>query len=188
MTTVPSARAILSSIVTELDRTLTDVSTGDLTALADRIAAAPRILLIGQGRSGLVLRMFAMRLMHLGTDAYVVGESTTPAIRSGDLLIAASGSGSTPTIVRAAHTAREVGAHVAVLSTRAESALADHADAVLVIPAAAKTEHGSQLSAQYSGSLFEQSLLLVSDALFQLLWRRQGTPAEELWTRHANLE
>ena len=39
------------------------------------------IFLTGQGRSGLVAKMFAMRLIHLGFKTYVVGETITPLFR-----------------------------------------------------------------------------------------------------------
>ena len=78
---------------------------GDLADVVRLIGGAPRVFLAGAGRSGLVLRMAAMRLMHLGLDVHVAGDTTTPAIREGDLLIAASGSGTTAGVVKAASTA-----------------------------------------------------------------------------------
>ena len=60
------------------------------------IVDSNKILIVGQGRSGLVGRAFAMRLMHLGLSVYVVGETITPSIEMGDLLFAISGSGRTP--------------------------------------------------------------------------------------------
>ena len=152
------------------------------------IRAAPSVFAAGAGRSGLVLKMTAMRLMHLGMAAHVVGETTTPAIGAGDLLIAASGSGTTPSVVRSAAKSREVGANVLAFTTAADSALAELATRVVVLPAAQKQDHGTTVSHQYSGSLFEQGLLLVTDALFHALWQIDGSPAEELWPRHANLE
>ena len=62
---------------------------------------------MGAGRSGLVAKAFAMRLMHLGFTAYVVGETITPAMRPKDLLVIFSGSGRTKTIADIAETARE---------------------------------------------------------------------------------
>lgn len=35
----------------------------------------------GQGRSGLVAQMAAMRSMHLGYESHMVGEATAPSIR-----------------------------------------------------------------------------------------------------------
>ena len=149
---------------------------------------AGRVFTVGAGRSGLVLRMAAMRLMHLGLNVHVAGDTTTPAIASGDLLLVASGSGTTSGVVKAAETAAKAGARIAAFTTNPDSPLAGLADAVVVIPAAQKTDHGTSVSSQYAGSLFEQSLFVVTEAIFQSLWDNDVQPAEELWLRHANLE
>jgi 6-phospho-3-hexuloisomerase len=65
--------------------------------------------IVGSGRSELVGKSFAMRLMHLGFRVYVVGDVTTPALTDKDCLIAISGSGETKTVTLAAETAKEVG-------------------------------------------------------------------------------
>jgi 6-phospho-3-hexuloisomerase len=132
--------------------------------------------------------MAAMRLMHLGLTVHIAGDTTTPAITSGDLLVVASGSGTTSGVVKAAETAIAAGADVAALTTNPGSPLAGMADALVIIPAVQKTDHGSGLSRQYSGSLFEQSLFLATEAVFQTLWENTEEPAEQLWLRHANLE
>ena len=183
----------LALVGSEIAETAAEVDLGQLSRLATEVqtagnSATGRIFVAGAGRSGLVLRMAAMRLMHLGFDVHIAGDTTTPAIRSGDLLLLASGSGTTSGVVRAAETASKAGARIAVYTTNATSPLAELADVVVIIPAAQKTDHGSTLSLQYSGSLFEQVLFLVAEAVFQTLWDNDATPAEELWLRHANLE
>ena len=149
---------------------------------------ANSIFVVAAGRSGLAIRSAAMRLMHFGYRVYVVGETTTPAIRAGDLLITASGSGATSSIVNAAEKAIAAKASVVTFSTTNDSPLAKNSNLVMIIPAAQKQDHGKSISNQYSGSLFEQALLLMTDAIFQTLWNEQETPAEELWKKHANLE
>ncbi|KQR24087.1 3-hexulose-6-phosphate isomerase [Agreia sp. Leaf335] len=179
----------LRSVVERLtsgDDAHADVSPAD--ALVDEIARARRVFVHGAGRSGLALRMTAMRLMHLGLDVHVIGETTTPAITEGDVLLTASGSGTTESIVRAAHTAVEAKARVALITTATESPLAELASATLVVPAAAKLDRSMTASAQYAGGLFEQTVVLVGDALFHTLWQRSGRTADELWPGHANLE
>ena len=156
--------------------------------LITEIKNANRIFITAAGRSGFSMRSAAMRLMHLGLNVFFVGDTTTPAIATGDLLIAASGSGTTSTIVRAAEKSVGAGATVIALTTNASSPLASLAKHTITIPAAEKQDHGGELSSQYAGSLFEQFLLLLTDAVFQSLWKMQGTPAEELWKRHANME
>jgi 6-phospho-3-hexuloisomerase len=50
------------------------------------------------------------------------------------------------------------------------------------------TDHGSSVSRQYAGSLFEQVLFVVTEAVFQSLWDRTDVEAVDLGLRHANLE
>lgn len=152
------------------------------------LGEAERVFVHGAGRSGLALRSTAMRLMHLGLRVHVVGEVTTPAIRRGDLLLVASGSGTTGGIVQAARTAVEAGARVLAVSTTDASVLSEIADTTLVIPAATKTDRSGTASAQYAGSLFEQAVAILGDAVFHALWQRSGRSADDLWPRHANLE
>lgn len=176
----------LSAVVARL---ASDVDTAaQLSALTERVANADRVFLIGAGRSGLALRMTAMRLMHLGLAVHVVGDVTTPAIRSGDILLTASGSGTTGGIVRAAQSAVKAGASVAAITTAASSPLAALAGTLVVVPAAGKLDRSGSASSQYSGSLFEQLVVVIGDALFHALWQRGGISADELWALHANLE
>lgn len=159
-----------------------------LDAVADSIATASRIFVFGAGRSGLALRMTAMRLMHLGLQVHVVGEVTTPAITSGDLLLTASGSGTTGGIVRGAEAAVAAGARVVAITTDPASPLAALAVHSVIVPAADKLDRSGAASVQYAGSLFEQVVVVLGDAVFHTLWRRSGASADELWPRHANLE
>ena len=48
---------------------------------------AKRIFVAGAGRSGLISKFFAMRLMHAGFEVFVVGEIVTPSICEGDLFL-----------------------------------------------------------------------------------------------------
>ncbi len=181
----PSNQAL---ILQELERTLAAVSHEEIASAQRMLLDAERVFVMGAGRSGLALKMVAMRLMHLGLNVHVVGEVTAPAIGPGDVLLVASGSGTTASVVHAAEVAGRVGAQVVVLTTARESELARLAESLVVIPAATKQDHGETRSRQYAGALFEQCALLVMDAMFQGMWRERGESAEELWKRHANLE
>lgn len=174
--------AVVAGLASDLD------TAAQLSALTESVASADRVFLVGAGRSGLALRMTAMRLMHLGLAVHVVGDVTTPAIRSGDILLTASGSGTTGGVVRAAQSALNAGASVAAITTAASSALAALAGTLVVVPAAGKLDRSGSASSQYSGSLFEQLVVVIGDALFHALWQRGGISADELWTLHANLE
>ncbi len=178
----------LSLVLGEITDTAAAISEAELAAVSRLLERGNRIFVAGAGRSGLVLRMAAMRLMHLGLEVHVAGDTTTPAIREGDLLLVASGSGTTGGVVRAAETAAKSRALIAAFTANPGSPLAALADAVVIVPAQQKTDHGSGVSRQYSGSLFEQALFVATEALFQSLWDTVDVPAEELWLRHANLE
>ena len=191
MTSTASADDIarnLSLVRDEIAGTTANVDEQQVAVLARHLNEQSRVFVAGAGRSGLVLRMAAMRLMHLGLNVHVAGDTTTPAIGSDDLLLVASGSGTTSGVVKSAETAKKSGARIAAFTTNPDSPLAALADAVVIIPAAQKTDHGSSLSRQYAGSLFEQVLFLATEALFQSLWDHTDIQAEDLWLRHANLE
>jgi 6-phospho-3-hexuloisomerase len=70
----------------------------------------------GQGRSGLVAEMAAMRFMHLGRPAHFVGEATAPSIRAGDGLCLVSGSGNTSVSVHFARIAKDEVAKIALIN------------------------------------------------------------------------
>ncbi|MDI2034423.1 6-phospho-3-hexuloisomerase [Paenarthrobacter nitroguajacolicus] len=187
-TTIDGVAGNAALILGELTGVVSGLDYGQLSRFAHSVGAAERVFLAGAGRSGLVLRMAAMRLMHLGLTVHVAGDTTTPAITDGDLLVVASGSGTTSGVVKAAQTALAAGARVAAITTDPSSQVAGLADTLVVIPAAQKTDHGSGLSRQYSGSLFEQALFVVTESVFHTLWEATAEPAEKLWLRHANLE
>ncbi len=178
----------MSLVRDEIADTAAKIDEQEMAGLAGHLGQTGRVFVAGAGRSGLVLRMAAMRLMHLGLNVHIAGDTTTPAITSGDLLLVASGSGTTSGVVKSAETAAKAGARIAAFTTNPDSPLAGLADALVIIPAAQKTDHGSSVSRQYSGSLFEQVLFLATEALFQSLWENADEPAEQLWLRHANLE
>lgn len=178
----------LTMILEENQKLANQIDFAQIADMIPFIQNAERIFIVGAGRTGLALKAAAMRLMHLGLTVFVVGETTTPAIRTNDLLIAGSGSGTTSSIVKAAEKAVSANAKVISISTTLDSPLAKLSSHVAILPAAQKEDHGGSISKQYAGSLFEQSVLLLTDALIQTLWKLEGTPAEELWKRHANLE
>ena len=178
----------LKQILAENNALAEALDYNDFASLLSAIQEADSIFLLAAGRSGFSMRSVAMRLMHLGFRVYFVGDTTTPAIQANDLLWAASGSGTTGSIVRAAEKARAVGAKVIAITTNPESTLAGFADTHILLPAAEKEDHAGGKSKQYAGSLFEQALLLIGDAIFMELWKIDGSPAETLWKRHANME
>jgi 6-phospho-3-hexuloisomerase len=131
----------------------------------------------GQGRSGLIARMAAMRVMHLGGCSHVVGDVTTPAFEPDDVLCVISASGRTPGALLHAQRAHEMGGQVCCLTASDSSALAQLSDPCLVVPAGK--------SAQFGSVLFTQAALVVLDGIFLSLSADKGQLMADL---HANLE
>lgn len=176
------------AIVQELASLMERIDGREWEALCDAILAARRVFLAGAGRSGLAVRAFAMRLMHLGLSAWVCGETTTPGAGAGDLLLIVSGSGETGGLPAAAKKAKSLGCQVALITVRPESTIGELADCVVKIPAPTpKAEHGFR-SIQPMGALFEQSSHLLMDAAVLRLMTRMGVDEAAMYARHANLE
>ncbi len=175
------------AISEEISDVVGNLDPQQLSVLVEAILAANRVFVCGAGRSLLMMRAFAMRLMHIGVEAYVVGETITPAIAEGDLLIAGSGSGQTRGTLATVQAAAARGARTAVMTAHGDLEIAEACDVVVVVPLPVTGEAGSS-SRQPLGSLFEQSLLVVGDALVPGLMKRMGTTKEQMWARHTNLE
>lgn len=186
--TIPQPSVVFQKIFTELSTLFSEIDEASLAPFIQALQRGRRLFFYGAGRSGLAVKMAAMRFMHLGLEAHAVGDVTCPAIGEGDVLLVASGSGRTPGILSAAQKAQAVGAVVLAIVADARSPLADYAQQQIVLHAAVKDAHQYTVSVQYAGSLFEQATVLLLDALFHLLWKMSAQPAEVLWARHANME
>ena len=183
-------QAYISQILNELGETVGHVCNDSAEKLADAILAAETIFVAGAGRSGLAMKSFAMRLMHMGFDIYVVGGTVTPSITDKDVLLIGSGSGSTDSLVTSANKAYAIGAPICLITIDENSPIGKLAKVVLTIPAPSPKVNRALgfRSVQPMGSLFEQSLLLTLDAVVLLLMRKTGKTPELMFTRHANLE
>lgn len=153
--------------------------------LTDMLDNARRIFISGAGRSGLVCRFFAMRLVHSGYDVSVVGEVVTPSIRPGDLLIVISGSGETEQLIAFTKKAKEVGADIALISAKDDSTIGDLATAVFQI---GQADQYKKVVGMPMGTVFELSTLWFLEALISHIIHEKGIPEEIMRSRHANLE
>ncbi len=177
-------------LVAEIDNVLSRIDPAEVESLVVAIIRTRRLFLDGRGRSGLMMRAFAIRLTHLDIHCHVVGESTTPNLRPGDLLLVGSGSGETVTAVLTAKSAKSLGGMIGVLTARQESTLSQMADLRVVLPAPVRetSDVTPVTTIQPMGSLFEQSLLLFLDAIVLLLKDRLRQDERMMMARHSNLE
>lgn len=184
-------KSIIKTVADEISAVLASINEEEAIHLSKYLREAKRIFVYGEGRSGLMGKAFAMRLMHGGFPVYVIGETVTPSIESDDLLVAISGSGSTGAILQFAAKSKEMGAKVFLITTNKESKIASICDGVLVIPAATKYRRpGEPGTIQPLGNQFDQSVHLVLDAIIigTLQTDNQDSAYEEMTKRHTNLE
>lgn len=155
------------------------------------IMDAKKIYVCGAGRSLLMLRCFAMRLMHIGFDAYVVGDTTTPAFEEGDLLIVGSASGETSNLISIAQRAKGYGGKIAVCSIFDDSTLGKLADSFIRIPAYTDKKPENEDNKKNilpGGSMFEISMEVLFDSMIIPLGERKSIATNKYFSRHANLE
>jgi len=183
-------REAAQAVLKEAGHTLDRVDPSAVEQMVQFLSEAKSVFVAGAGRSGLMIRSFAMRLAHLGRSVQVVGEVTTRAIGPGDVLLVASGSGETRGILAMAQSAIENGAKVGVITIFPESPLSQLAQRRVVIPAPTPKSgrDNPATSIQPMGTLFEQSLLLSLDAMAMMLMEKLGQTAEQMFKLHANLE
>ena len=179
-------------VLKELSIALAGVDDDDVERFVGQIEQAQSVFVAGAGRSGLAIRAFAMRLMHMGCQVYVAGETNTPNITERDLFVIGSGSGSTESLVAIASRAKQkFNARLAVMTIYPQSPIGQLGDVVVVIPALTpkvQSAHEAVQSIQPMGSLFEQSLLLLLDIVVLRLMERSEQESSTMFTRHANLE
>jgi 6-phospho-3-hexuloisomerase len=178
----------LGDISDELKCVLTGVSSVELDHLTSEIQKAPRVFVAGAGRSGLIARAFAMRLMHIGKCVYVVGETVTPGVLENDLLIILSGSGTTASMQLYCRKAQDIGAEIFLITASLDSALAEQVSASLVVPSGINHFAGERKTIQPMDNVFEQSMLIVLDYAIMILMERMNIDDDQMRQRHANLE
>ncbi|WP_134704574.1 6-phospho-3-hexuloisomerase [Ammoniphilus sp. YIM 78166] len=179
----------LNQVVQELSHTVELISNDDAEKLMNKILESKKIFVAGAGRSGFMGKSFVMRMMHMGIDAYIVGETVTANLEKDDLLIIGSGSGETKTLVAIAEKAKNIGGTVAAVTISPESTIGRLADIVVKLPGAPKNQStGDYQTIQPMGSLFEQTMLLFYDALILRFMEKKGLDSNKMYGKHANLE
>ncbi|HUR60838.1 MAG TPA: 6-phospho-3-hexuloisomerase [Candidatus Thermoplasmatota archaeon] len=175
----------LDYISAAVRRTLT-VQPDTLKAFLDALQPARRVFLYGRGRSGFVARAFAVRLMHLGYQTYVVGETITAPVKRDDVVILVSGSGSTYPVVMTAELGRRQGATVVAITAQPDSEVARLAH--VVVPLTPPDGNGQRARLAPLGTLFETGAWLFFDAVVAMLMERLGETETLMAKRHATLE
>jgi 6-phospho-3-hexuloisomerase len=182
----------LNDVIGRLDREA-------IKATIQKILEGDKIFVMGAGRSGLVAKAFAMRLMHLGFSAYVVGETTTPAVQPQDVVIAISGSGETHSIADLGKIVKDIGSTLITVTSKKESTLGRISDIAMILPSKTKNDldeggylernmRGDYKNLPPLGTSFEITSLIFLDSIIAQLIRLTGASEAELKSRHTNIE
>ena len=173
----------------EVAGVFTPATTDAAERMSSEILGARRIACFGVGREGLMMRALCMRLMHLGLDAHVVGDMTTPPVGEGDLLLVSAGPGAFSTVMGLLGVAKSAGARTVVITAQTEGEAARAADVVIHLPARTMADDtGAGAGLLPMGSLYEAAQLIFFDLISILLRERTGQSPEQMRARHTNLE
>jgi 6-phospho-3-hexuloisomerase len=186
-------------ILSGVDSVIQSIDDDEISRMVEVILGAKnnKILLLGTGRSGFVGRAFALRLMHLGFNVYVSGETITPSLTPEDLVLAISGSGTTTTVVAQAEVSKDVGSKVVAVTSHQDSPLANIADEVIVVKGRTKIDQDfdydkRQITGEYDnaplGTMFEVSAMVFLDSVIAYLMQKLGMTEIDMRKRHANAE
>jgi 6-phospho-3-hexuloisomerase len=175
--------------LSEIDSVFSSMAADTAESTCGEILKARRIACYGVGREGLMMKALCMRLMHLGLDAHVVGDMTTPPVGKGDLLIASAGPGSFSTVMALISVAGGAGARTMVVTAQPGGPAPHSADVVIELPAQTMAnDRGGPASLLPMGSLYEAAQLVFFDLISILLREKTGQSPDQMRARHTNLE
>jgi len=147
------------------------------------LLGAHRVFVYGTGRSGLLGRAFAIRLVHLGIQTFVIGETITAPVQKDDCVVLISGSGKTIPVVMTAEIAANLGAKIILITTHRGSPIAKFS--TVVIPFKIKKNNPCLAPL---GTLFEANTWIFLDGIIAELMSKKGENESSMKQRHATLE
>ncbi len=166
-------RAIGQTLETEPD---------DTQKFVDHILMAKKIFIYGVGRSGLIAKAFAIRLVQMGLEVFFVGETITPIVEEGNLVLIVSYTGETMSAIQTANIVRRVGAKVITITATPHSKLAGASNLVIHLQPP-KDEEKKRLAPL--GTIFEDATLIYLDSIVALLMEKLGQSEGSMRKRHA---
>lgn len=175
----------LNIILNEITSVLSKVDRTQLENVVNCFDKSKRVFVDGEGRSGLMGKGFAMRLMHLGYNVYSVGETITPSVDKNDIYFSISGSGESGNVVLNTKKAKNAGCFIIGISSKETSTLVSLSDKFLIVPGTTKSDNGEERkSVQLLSSLFDQSVHVVLDALCLMISKKDNVSNTEATAKH----
>ena len=177
-------------IMKELQQVVNSIEEDEVTELVNLLCDARQVFVVGVGRVMLMLQAFVKRLNHIGIEANYVGAINEPAITKTDVLIVGSGSGESIIPLSIAKVAMKYQPKIVHIGSNGNSSLLPYVDVFVRIPCQTKLHRKDEIkSKQLMSSLFEQSLLLLVDAIaLEIVEKKQMKDLHKMWQKHANLE
>ena len=173
-------------ILYKMSTILDEVSSRQISQIVKAFFQANRIFVYGAGRSGLASKAFAIRLVHLGFQTFVIGETIGAPVKKDDLVFIVSGSGETIPSVMTAEIAKNIGATLVVVTGRKNSRIVQFADISVVL--ATDCDEANRKKFAPLGTLFEASAWVLLDSIIAELMKEKGETEESMHSRHATLE
>lgn len=179
----------VASAIAEVGAVLERAIPQQVEGMAAPILAAKRIALYGVGREGLMMKSLCMRLFHLGLDAHVVGDMTTPPVGQGDLLIVSAGPGQFSTVNGLIGVASAAGASTMCVTAKPDGTAPESVDHVVYLEAQTMAnDQGAAQSVLPMGSLFEAAQFLFFEMVVLHLRETMGLSPDAMRANHTNLE
>lgn len=177
-------------ILKEVESAADQISQEQINKAAGLIAGhTGKIFCMGAGRSGLIARAMANRLLHLGKQVWVIGDITTPPVGQNDLIIAVSSSGRSSNLVSTLEKVVHLQARILLITAAADSPAARLSSSCIVLLGTSRLDQNlSASSVQPVGSLFEQLAWLCADAVILEARDKIGLSNSQMLQSHANLE
>ncbi|MHA1595030.1 MAG: SIS domain-containing protein [Candidatus Baldrarchaeia archaeon] len=172
------ANALLKEVRKNIDR----IDEKTINKIVDVIRNADRVIVVGVGRSFVVARDFAIRLVQLGINVSLAGEEVSdvylPIRGERDVVFAISGSGETEEVIDVCSIAHERGATVIAVTSYPDSTLGKLADYIVEVKGRVKPrasppmkEFPDYMSGEpidtisLRGALFEVSAMVILEGL-----------------------
>jgi len=140
---------------------------------------AKRVFVWGIGRSGMIGKMFAIRLRHLGIESWFVDEPICPPFAKNDLLFVFSKTGKKKMLMQPVAVAKREKMRIVGISSP-DTPLLKRVHVPLPVPLSS--------SKQFGGSLFEQCLFLTLETCVERYRSMRRISFNAMERNHANWE
>ena len=182
--------SLYQTALSELGTVFARLDDAQVDLVVEDIAKARRVVVFGGGRERLQIMGFAMRMFHMGLNAAVEGDMTTPAVGKGDLFLVTCGPGYISTAQALMGVAREAGARVLLITAQPDGRCAALSDQILLLPAQTMADDQGEKKSSVlpMGSLFEGALFVLFEVMVLKLKTRLNISADAMRANHTNLE